>query len=370
VARAAIAFAAMAALAMALVEAGVPRLSPPLWPGARFTQADRDRAVERGLHFLYFSVARNPDHFREYGSDLLFAFYKIWETSRSETLARMAWTMGHERAWEWRRIHPVVPQDADADEVYDLVNGNDSAERLGVPDGAMRAQLLRAASQFSATDYIWFDPKKEPPPADIPETCSRCGLQNERGTVVCERCRTPLTMRSRYAIYQDALIGTYGGDHTGITLGAHYSDVLQWAPRMRPYPPRTPSNSADYYGGVYAATHLIYTYNDYSRFALSRDCFPEEFEYLGANLRRAIADKDPETMGEYLDSLRSFGLMLRNPTIQTGFDYLLSVQNADGSWGDVKDPDPYGRYHPTWTAIDGLREYRWTRMLPCPVYRR
>ncbi|HEY2016923.1 MAG TPA: hypothetical protein VGH38_25640, partial [Bryobacteraceae bacterium] len=57
-----------------------------------------------------------------------------------------------------------------------------------------------------------------------------------------------------------------------------------------------------------------------------------------------------------------------DPHIRAGFDYLLSVQNPDGSWGDVKDPDPYGRYHPTWTSIDGLRDYRWTRVLPCPAY--
>jgi len=368
VARAAVVMAALAAFTIALLQIGESRRATPLWPGARFSQEDRDRAVQRGLNFVYYSIARNPAHFREYSSDLLFAFYKIWETSQDQTLARMAWTMGHERAQEWRRLNPKAPAGANADDIGELVNGNDSAERLGVPDPAMRAQLLQAASQFPASDFLWFDPKKEPPPADIPEACSKCGFENARGAAVCKRCGARLTMYSRYAIYQDALIGSYCGDHTGITLGAHYSDVLRWAPMMRPYPRRAVSNDDEYYNGVYAATHLIYTYNDYSRFALSHDCFREEFDHLLANLRQAIADKDPETMGEYLDSLRSLGLDLRNPLIQTGFDYLLSVQNADGSWGNVKDPDPYGRYHPTWTAIDGLREYHWTRTLPCPVY--
>ena len=357
----------MAAIVLALPETGESRLATPLWPGAKFTQGDRDRGIERGLRFIYFSIARNPDHFRDYGGDLLFAFYKIWETSRNQTLAQMAWTMGHERAREWRRTHPALPKDANADDVSDLVSGNDSAERLGVPDAALRAQLVQAAPRFSAADYFWFDPKKEAPPSDVPEECPKCHLQNVRGAKVCRRCGTLLKMRNRYALYQDALIGLYGGDHTGIPLGAHYSDVLKWAPMMRPYPPRS-AGYDEYYGGVYAATHLIYTYNDYSRFALSRACFPQEFEHLSANLRQAIVEKDPETMGEYLDSLRSFGLPVQDPLVRTGFDYLLSVQNADGSWGDVKDPDPYGRYHPTWTAIDGLREYRWTRTLPCPAY--
>jgi hypothetical protein len=39
--------------------------------------------------------------------------------------------------------------------------------------------------------------------------------------------------------------------------------------------------------------------------------------------------------------------------------FLLSRQNPDGSWGDMNETDIYHRYHPTWTAIDGLRRYAW-----------
>jgi hypothetical protein len=51
--------------------------------------------------------------------------------------------------------------------------------------------------------------------------------------------------------------------------------------------------------------------------------------------------------------------------IQEGFRYLLRTQNADGSWGDLTE-SPYGRYHSTWTAVDGLRDYRWSQTL-CPT---
>jgi hypothetical protein len=360
------AFLAVAAVAIALVAVGGPRPGTPLWPGARYTQGDRDRAVQRGFTFLYY-FACNPGNFREYGSDLLSAFYNIAETSQNLKLSRTAWSRGHELAVEWRRIHPTVPADANANDVSDLVFGHDPAARLGAPDARMGMQLRNAAARFSVDDFLLFDPVKEPPPADIPQECQKCGHQNARGATVCARCGSRLAMRNRYDVFQDALIATYTGDRAGITLGAHYADVLKWLPAMRPYPPRQQRHNAEYYAGVYTATHVVYTNNDYSQFRLSRECFPDEFEHLQTTLRHAIADKDPETMGEYLDSLRSFGLSFHDPLIREGFEFLLSVQNPDGTWGDAKDPDLYERYHPTWTSIDGLRDYRWTQVQPCPA---
>lgn len=355
------------ALAVLALVAGDPARGTPLWPGARYTLEDRDRAIQRGLNFIYYSIARKPEPFHEWGHDLLSCFYNIAATSSDPELRRMAWRMGRERAIEWRRINPL-PAKPSADDVSYLIAGTDAAERLGVPDPRMRARLRGAAARFSAFDFLLFDPVREPPPADLPVQCPRCGLQNARGAAVCARCGARLKMRDRYDIFQDALICTYTGDRAGITEGAHFRDVLQWLPAMHPYPQRAPGNDDHYYSGVYTATHVVYTCNDYSQEMLSPACFPEEFEHLQRNLREAIADKDPETMGEYLDSLRAFGLTLRDRIIQIGIEYVLSAQNRDGSWGDVTDTDAYARYHPTWTAIDGLRDYRWTRVLPCPSF--
>lgn len=347
---------------------GSPNRGTPLWQGARYTREQRDHAIRRGLTFMYQSIARDPADFKEYGHDLLAAFYNIWVTSGDKELSKMAFKMGHERAIEWRRIHPAPPPDADANDITDLIFGDDAAGRLGVPDARMHTQLRLAAAKFTVIDYLLFDPAKEPPPSDIPKQCTKCYKMNPRGVTVCQRCGAKLEMHNRYDLYQDALIDTYTGDRTGITLGAHYVDVLKWLPAMHPYPQRLPHNDDDYYAGVYTATHLVYTYNDYSQYKLSPACFPEEFAHLKANLHQAVTDKDPETMGEYLDSLRSFGLSFDDDLVRAGFDYLLSIQNKDGSWGDTKDADPYGRYHPTWTVIDGLRDYNWTRVLPCPAY--
>src|SRR5215471_2791711 len=56
-----------------------------------------------------------------------------------------------------------------------------------------------------------------------------------------------------------------------------------------------------------------------------------------------------------VSKVRSFGLTKDDPLIQTGMNYLLSHQHADGSWRDMRRL----RYHPTWTAVDGLSQDCW-----------
>jgi hypothetical protein len=63
-------------------------------------------------------------------------------------------------------------------------------------------------------------------------------------------------------------------------------------------------------------------------------------------------------VGEFLDSLLAFGLTHDHPVMRPAVEFLLSRQNRDGSWGD-RTADIYARYHATWAALDGLREYDW-----------
>jgi hypothetical protein len=130
---------------------------------------------------------------------------------------------------------------------------------------------------------------------------------------------------------------------------------------MRPYRRRDQGTENDFYSTVYSITHVVYTMNEYSKYSLSPKSLPDEFAYLKTNLKESILMHDPETMGEFLDTLRSFGLKDSDPLIRSGMDFLLSTQNPDGSWGDTRTDDIYLRYHPTWTAIDGLRDYKWKR---------
>jgi hypothetical protein len=94
---------------------------------------------------------------------------------------------------------------------------------------------------------------------------------------------------------------------------------------------------------------------------------PDEFEFLRANLKVAVAAGDAELLGEFVDCLRAFGLPDHDPVVRSGVEYLLDSQNADGSWGDLAEPDVHTRYHTAWTAIDGLRKYAWKERTQWPA---
>src|SRR5215475_5342243 len=151
---------AVLAMAVAVMTPAKVNRGTPLWPGARFTREERDRAVMRAFRFLAY-FAKYPGNYRAYGSDLLSMFYNIAETSVNRELSEAARREGHELALHWRRLHPHVPEDAGPYEVADLVFGHDPAGRLGAPDPVMESELRSAAAKYTALDYQLFYPPKE-----------------------------------------------------------------------------------------------------------------------------------------------------------------------------------------------------------------
>ncbi len=321
------------------------------------------QAVRRGLDFLY-RTACDPESFESYGYDLLFCFHCISSTSRSAKLGAAARKMGRERARQWRREHKFVPPDVNAEEVFQLAFGSLAADHLGVCDASLKPQIRQAAKRFNARDYFWFEPTLEAPPENVPEYCA-CGVENPRGRLRCRGCRKGLKLLGRYGVWIDALIASYIGERYGVRLGASYTDVIKWLPFMRPYRGYDDGNNQEFYWTAYAITHVVYTLNDYSAHNLSPRWLPDEFAFLCEHLNELIALKDPETAGEFLDNLKSFGLTDDDALIRQGTEYVLSAQNADGSWGDVDAEDIYERYHSTYTALNGIRDYAPRREALC-----
>jgi hypothetical protein len=332
----------------------------PPRPGSGFTAAERARAVRRGLDFIY-RTARDPSNFETYGSDYLWCFYTVGASVSDPSLRAAARRMGVERAREWRRTHRRLPEDADAGAVIDYAFGGDAADSLGVHDPALKRQIRRAAARFDARDFLLFDPRAEPPPADVPAECEFDRSWNSRGATACRRCGRALRMRTRQDVWYDALVTAYVGERYGVRLGAGYGEVLGWLPALRPH---RGAEAPEFYDAVYAVTHVVYTLNDYGQRRVPASLLPEEFAYLRSNLRVAVARGDADMLGEFMDSLRAFGLTDGDAEIVEGMGYLLAHQNPDGSWGDPNEKDIYLRYHPTWNAVAALSNYAWRADAP------
>ena len=327
----------------------------PLWPGARFTVEERERAIDRGMRFVY-RMARSRSNFKDYGSDYVWWFGAVANTVRDERLRQMARGMALECARRWQQTHRALPSDADAETIADFVSGGDAVESLGLRDERLKEQLRRAAPRFSARDYLAFDPTREPPPADVPDECEYDGETNPRGAKFCRVCKRRLAMKTRYDVWYDALVTTHTGDRYGVTLGARYADVLKWLPVLRPYVAVGHGTDTEFVDAVYSVTHVVYTLNDYWTYRLDPRLLPQEYEFLKADLPKAVAVRDADMLGEIMDSLKSFGLDDSDPLIREGTEFLLSHQNGDGSWGETDD-DAYDRYHATETAVNGLCDY-------------
>ena len=349
---------AMAAPALLPREAVAAAPAKPLWPGARYTHADKARALRRGLRFVH-GIATDPKHFAEYGDDLLWFYYNISSCAADRDLKARVFRLGKERAQAWRKANPKVPKDAEAVDLISFASGSFAAEYFGIRDEKMKADVRRAATRFEPKDFLKFDPTKESVPLDIPSDCEKCGSGNPLRSRACERCQKTSTMDDPYDVLTDALITTYTGQRYGVLLGARLADVAQWLPRFRPYRGYEDGNNKDYVSIIYAVTHIIYAFNDYNLNRLKPEWLPHEYQFLRENLRHVITVDDPETMGEFLDTLKSFGLTEADPLIQQGTDFILSRQNADGSWGDAKHGDTYHFYHSTWTAMNGIMDYRY-----------
>ena len=319
--------------------------------------ASSETSIKRGLDFIY-RVASTTDGFDSYGNLLICCFALVGATSRQASLRQLARSRAQKLAQRWGRAHPLIPPDASSDLVLDFVLIRYALSRLGLRDVALNAQMRTAAKRFSAQDLLGFNPDSEPPANDLPYPCD-CGLKNQRGRAFCKQCRKRLEIQSRYGVWMGALASTYVSGRCGILFGARYLDVLKWLPTMRPYPVGADENVEFLRDAIYAVTHIVYTLNDYGTYRLRPSWLQREFAFLKANVASACERKDPEVLGELLDSLKAFGLRASHPLIMRGTGYLLAEQNEDGSWGDPDEENIRTRCHTTWTAIDGLRNYAW-----------
>lgn len=331
--------------------------SEPLWPGARYTVADRDSAVLRGLRFIY-RTALSLENLERWGHDYLWLFYSISVAAADPEAKRMAWRMGEDRARAWRRMFPQLPSVESGIELAQIAMASHSADSLGIRDERMKEHIRRAASALSPEDLVGFDPANGPPQSSVARPCQDRRQNVRRGARSGPACRVA-EAANPYDAMSQALVLTFIGDAYGVRLGASLPEVTQWLPRLRPYRGYESSRNSNFRSIAFMVTHAAYVLNDYCRYRLRPEWLPDEYAFLAENVLATVEAEDIELTGEFLDNLRSFGMTMEDERLRAGTAFLLSRQNGDGSWGNVNDRDIYSRYHPTWAAVCGLMAFDW-----------
>jgi len=323
-------------------------------PG-QYRAQDCARAVRRGMQYLE-RVGSSSDNFSEFGADAIWSFVDLSRTADPE-VSKRARVIGQRLAHRWHKENPRVPERAGARAIGRLLFGSFASDRIGVASPRLKEEIERAAKRFGPLDVLKFDPAREPVPDDMSDRCENCGTQNARGVLTCVKCTAPVKLTNPYDTLGIAMIELYVWERYGLSFGTTLADLVQHLPKMRPYRGYENGRNAAFDAISLAVTHVVYVFNDYYAYRLKPEWLPAEYEFLRANLKANLATTNADLMGEYLDSLKSFGVTDDDPLLRTGIDFLLRQQNEDGSWGSIDRSGDYTLFHATSTAVNGLSHF-------------
>lgn len=280
-------------------------------------------ALVRGMDYMIRS-ASDRGNFAEYASDYLFFFADV---SRFED----AWIR------EQARVHGLRLGEVYLEEMFDLQCADDVVDAasvlwaldfLGKDVDAALAVLRLEAAEFPVDEYLGFEPWIGRPDLDL---------------------------------LIDLLIGFHFTDRIGAPVGVGFADALLFVPAVV-YRPDAELGGDRYVDQNNLVTHLVYTLSGYGSWRVPAELLPREFAYIKDQLPLAVMWADPETLAEFVDSLKLMGEgdELIGPAVRV----LLELQKPDGRWEPVDVEDEYDRYHATWCVMDALRSYRLEREGP------
>ena len=91
------------------------------------------------------------------------------------------------------------------------------------------------------------------------------------------------------------------------------------------------------------------------------DALAHEHQFLRGNVRLHKTNEDVHLVAESLECMRILGDTDADPLVQECSEWLMSMQNTDGSW-DPEEETPFNKFHATMCAIQGLMVHkRWAR---------
>jgi hypothetical protein len=273
-------------------------------PAAADQQAQIEESLQRGMEYMLRS-ALNERNFEDYASDYLFFFADIerfedpWITERAIAVGTALGEYYLQNIFAWDS----------ADEIVDAASALYALDSLGMEVDAPLAILQLAAPGFPMADYLDYpNSGKDMPDLDL---------------------------------LIDLVIGFHFTDRMGVDIGVSYAEVLPHVADVV-YSDVDPvadiNHSIDVNNLI---THLVYTISGYASWNIPVRLMGRELAYFRSQMPNALVWADPETLSEYVDSLKLFGYGPEDPDVAAGVAVLLAIQKPDGRWEPDDAEDEY-----------------------------
>lgn len=276
-------------------------------------------AVQRGMDYMLRS-ALVKSNFDEFASDYLFFFADVsryddpWIAERARTVGLALGDYYLDNLFST----------ASADEIVDAASALWALEVLGYDVDPALALLQRAAPDHPVEEYLSFEPT--------------AGQQPDLDLLI------------------DLVIGFHFTDRMGIDIGVTYAEVLPHVAGVD-YRVDAAVEENRYIDTNNLVTHLVYTLTGYATWNAPVRALERERAYIRTHMADALVWADPETLSEYVDSLKLVGFGPYDRDVAAGEAILLAIQKPDGRWAPDEVEDEYDRYHATWCAMDALVDY-------------
>lgn len=216
------------------------------------------------------------------------------------------------------------------------------------------------------------------------EYCFTCGqFARENGhAAYCEhpKCldrKIPLQPSTAFDSLCEAVVWTSIFRRLGISPmqltdnSARLEDCLSLVRPARPYKSQSVLGKELFQQQCYYITHLLFILSEWGGVNLSRQeasphchLFIEELSFLHANMDVVIRNKDPELVGEFLQSLWILGVKDSDQQMVKGHAYLLQSEKASASMNGcwvASSQDFRTKYHAAYCGVIGLAPFEYTK---------
>jgi len=293
----------------------------------------RERAVLRGVNWLGRYVAAGP-HRSGVGADseAIFADAALTTTSRRVRVQAMRFAAREARHWYAHFLQPGALRDRN--DAMDAAFLDYASPALGLAAEPLLSKVLHRLARIRDPNALY-------------------------GVDVRHLDR--LSEDDLYSLLIDSFtLERLAADHPRrLRLNFGLSDLLR-AKRDRSLLALAQDPGGEHWhfqDHAYWASHVAYALDDYGRLRLRPGDTGPIFAYLREQFWGVMRWGDTELVAEFVDVFRQAGLTDRDPEVCAGSQLVLGRQRRDGSFSRWEsEHDPYSAVHPTWVAVDGLRD--------------